>query len=144
MKERIVFSLEIFACSSPTNIFINQYLIIYSISKYFKILSFIIKAFLIIITLFFNYLYPLLISYAIGAIASLVLFYMTHKIVNQTYYTGYKKMMKRIHIMHQVTYVVIYVLLTVIFESVIPIVGVTLGFLIIKISSLLTRLSINK
>ena len=97
-----------------------------------------------IITIFFNYLYPLLISYAIGAIASLVLFYMTHKIVNQTYYTGYKKMMKRIHIMHQVTYVVIYVLLTVIFESVIPIVGVTLGFLIIKISSLLTRLSINK
>lgn len=97
-----------------------------------------------IITIFFNHLYPLLISYAIGAIASLVLFYMTHKIVNQTYYTGYKKMMKRIHIMHQVTYVVIYVLLTVIFESVIPIVGVTLGFLIIKISSLLTRLSINK
>lgn len=97
-----------------------------------------------IITIFFNYLYSLLISYAIGSIAALILFYMTHKIVNQTYYTAYKKMIKRIHIMHQVTYVVIYVLLTVIFETVIPIVGVTFGFLIIKISSLLTRLSIKK
>ncbi len=97
-----------------------------------------------IITIFFSFLYPLLISYAIGSIAALILFYMTHKIVNQTYYTAYKKMIKRIHIMHQVTYVVIYVLLTVVFESVIPIVGVTLGFLIIKISSLLTKLFIKK
>ena len=49
-------------------------------------------------------------------------------------------MIKKIHIMHQVTYVVIYVVLVTIFESVIPVVGVTLGFILIKIASLLYRL----
>ena len=97
-----------------------------------------------ILTIFFNFLYTLIIGFAIGGVASLILFYITHKIVDQTHYTSYKKMMKRIHVIYQITYATIYVVLAVTFKSFYPIIGVTLGFILIKIASLLYRIFMKK
>lgn len=105
------------------------------IFKYAFIILAIIALIILIISIFYNDLFDFLLTFVIGGIVSILLFYITHKIIGSSYYLQYKKAIKRIHIIHQITYVVIFTFIAVFLRSIYSIVGITLGLLLIKIAS---------
>ena len=111
-----------------------------NIIKYAIFLSaFLIILFAILTIVYINF-YKLSIGLLLGSVGSILLFYKTHQIVEATHYTQYKKMIKKIHVFYQVTYIVLYFALALFLKSILAIVGLTIGLLIIKISSLLVKL----
>lgn len=111
-----------------------------SIYKIAVIIFIILLAVSIVLTVFFNYVYPSIIGYIVGGIASVILFYVTAKLINNSHYLDLKKITKRIHIIHQIVYIVSLSILLVVFKSPFAIIGGVLGFLLIKMSIFVSNL----
>ena len=111
-----------------------------SIYKIAIILFIILLAVSIVLTVFFNHVYSSIIGYIVGGIASVILFYVTAKLINNSHYLDLKKITKRIHIIHQIVYIVSLSILLVIFKSPFAIIGGVLGFLLIKMSIFVSNL----
>ena len=91
----------------------------------------------IVLSFFIKDFYTFLISFVLGSAISIILFYIIHKIVDSTYYLKYKSMIKKIHLIYQMCYIVSFVLVLVLLKTIYGILGLSLGLLIIKISTLL-------
>lgn len=111
-----------------------------SIYKIAVIIFIILLAVSIVLTVFFNHVYSSIIGYIVGGIASVILFYVTAKLINNSHYLDLKKITKRIHIIHQIVYIVSLSILLVIFKSPFAIIGGVLGFLLIKMSIFVSNL----
>lgn len=111
-----------------------------SIYKIAVIIFIILLAVSIVLTVFFNHVYPSIIGYIVGGIASVILFYVTAKLINNSHYLDLKKITKRIHIIHQIVYIVSLSILLVVFRSPFAIIGGVLGFLLIKMSIFVSNL----
>ena len=111
-----------------------------SIYKIAVIIFIILLAVSIVLTVFFNHVYSSIVGYVVGGIASVILFYVTAKLINNSHYLDLKKITKRIHIIHQIVYIVSLSILLVIFKSPFAIIGGVLGFLLIKMSIFVSNL----
>lgn len=87
-----------------------------------------------VLTVFFNHIYSLIIGIFIGGIGSITLFYITTKLINTSHYLDLKKTTKKIHIIHQLTYVLSLLICFLIFYNPFVIIGLVAGFLIIKVA----------
>lgn len=96
-----------------------------------------------VISIFYNDLFVCFISFLIGGILSVLLFYITHKIIDSSYYLHLKKSVKKIHLIYQLTYMVTFVLIAYFTKSALAIAGVTIGLLLVKIASLI-NIMVNK
>lgn len=110
------------------------------IFKYALLMLIIIGTILGVISIFYNDLFVGFITFIIGGAFSIILFYITHKIIDSSYYLHLKKSVKKIHLIHQLTYMVSFVLIAYFTKSAIAIACITLGFLLIKLSSLIDAL----
>ena len=104
----------------------------------------ILMAVSIILTVIFPHLYSIIIGYAFSGVASIVLFYITSKFINNSYYLDLKKVTKRIHIIHQIVYLLTLGLLLIIFKNPFVIISSIIGFLLIKISIFISNVISKK
>ena len=108
------------------------------------IIYIILLAVSIILTVIFPHLYSIIIGYGISGIASMILFYITSKFINNSHYLDLKKATKRIHIIHQVVYLVLLALFLVIFKNAFVIISSVLGFILVKISIFISNIISKK
>lgn len=98
----------------------------------------------IILTVIFPHLYSIIIGYGFSGIASMVLFYITSKYINSSHYLDLKKVTKRIHVIHQIVYLVSLALLLTIFKNPFVIISSVLGFILIKMSIFISNIISKK
>ena len=110
------------------------------IFKYSIIFSVAIILALTIATFFYLNFYKCIIGFVLGSIGSIVLFYKTHVIVKSTHYIQYKKMIKKLHIMYQITYIVLFAIILLLLKSFIAIVSLAIGLLMIKLTAFIVNL----
>lgn len=109
--------------------------------KYFIfVLAFFILVFSIL-TIIFHHLYFLLIGLAIGGIVSVFLFFVVNKVIYSTYYLDYKKATKKIHLIHQISYLIAFLVPFIIFRDVYLVIGITCGLLLIRLSIYLSYMT---
>lgn len=85
-------------------------------------------------TFFFKQIYTILIGYVIGSVLSCVLFYLVNKGINEAYYEDLKKAVKKIHLIHTITYLLTFISMLLIFKTVWVVIGLAIGLLLIKMS----------
>ena len=88
----------------------------------------------IILTIFFNHLYPIIIGYVLGSIISVVLFKLIERNINGSYYEDLPKATKKVHKMHQIVYLLSFIVIALIFKEPFSVIALTLGLLLMKIS----------
>ncbi len=93
-----------------------------------------------ILTAFFPFIYSIIIGYFVGSILSTFLLHITNKWVNETYYKDLRKISRKIHLLHQLIYVFSFAIFGAIFQSYWIVIGLVLGFLLVKFSILLSKI----
>lgn len=91
------------------------------------------------LTIFFHSLLLLLIGFLIGSIFSFVLFYLTSKWINESYYADFKKISKKLHFIYQMVYLFAFAITGIIFQSYWIIIGLVFGFLLVKLSIFISK-----
>ena len=91
------------------------------------------------LTIFFHPLLLLLIGFLIGSIFSFVLFYLTNKWINESYYADLKKISKKLHFIYQMVYLFTFAITGIIFQSYWIIIGLVFGFLLVKLSIFISK-----
>lgn len=122
---------------------INNHLNIYTNQSFFKkykdllikvsIIFFSILVILIFIFIFFSAILFMIVGYIIGSFLSVYLFYLTDKNITSANDLDLKKATKRIHIIHQLIYLITLALGLIIFKTYYIIIGMVIGFLLMKI-----------
>ena len=108
--------------------------------KWGIIASIIIVFSMLILCVFINKTFPLIIGYLIGSLTSFILLFVTYKKYTNSYYGDYGKVTKKIHWIHQIVYGVIFVVSMIIYLNPFLLLGLVLGLLIIKIISFIMEL----
>ena len=113
------------------------------VSKYLLLLFGFVFAFFavvsIVLTIIFPSLYSLIIAYIVGSIVSIILFKLTNKNIDEAYYLDLKKAIKKIHAMHQLIYLLMFLGFAFIFKNVFTIIALTIGLLLMKIAIVFTN-----
>ncbi len=91
------------------------------------------------LAIFFHPLLLLLIGFLIGSIFSFVLFYLTNKWINESYYADLKKISKKLHFIYQMVYLFTFAITGIIFQSYWIIIGLVFGFLLVKLSIFISK-----
>ena len=126
---------------SSENDFFTQYK---KIIKCGIITASIILFVLVVLVIFINKTFPLIIGYLIGAIVSYVLLFVTNKMYINAYYGDFGKVTKRVHWIHQITYAVLFILSMLIYLNAFLLIGLVCGLLLVKCSSLIISLKKEK
>lgn len=92
----------------------------------------------IVLTIFFKEVYSSIIGILVGSVISVVLFNLIEKRINSTYYLDLKTQAKKIHIIHQITYICSFLIIILIFKDIFCVIGLTLGLLLIKMAIILS------
>lgn len=103
-----------------------------SIYKYCLFVFLVCLTISIVISVIFENSYPLVISYIVGSLVSVFLYYITSKLINDSYYLDLKKAVKKIHVIYQITYIISFAVLLIFFRSYFSIIGLVLGLLLVK------------
>lgn len=94
----------------------------------------------IILTIFINHLYPIIIAYVLGSAISIILFKIIERNINGSYYEDLPKSCKRIHRVHQIVYLCSFIIIGIIFQEPFSIIALALGLMLMKISILINNL----
>ena len=103
-----------------------------SIYKYCLFVFLVCLTISIVISVIFENSYPLVISYIVGSLVSIFLYYITSKLINDSYYLDLKKAVKKIHVIYQITYIISFAVLLIFFRSYFSIIGLVSGLLLVK------------
>lgn len=103
-----------------------------SIYKYCLFVFLVCLTISIVISVIFENSYPLVISYIVGSLVSVFLYYITSKLINDSYYLDLKKAVKKIHVIYQITYIISFAVLLIFFRSYFSIIGLVTGLLLVK------------
>lgn len=103
-----------------------------SIYKYCLFVFLVCLTISIVISVIFENSYPLVISYIVGSLVSVFLYYVTSKLINDSYYLDLKKAVKKIHVIYQITYIISFAVLLIFFRSYFSIIGLVTGLLLVK------------
>lgn len=103
-----------------------------SIYKYCLFVFLVCLTISIVISVIFENSYPLVISYIVGSLVSVFLYYITSKLINDSYYLDLKKAVKKIHMIYQITYIISFAVLFIFFRSYFSIIGLVSGLLLVK------------
>ena len=88
----------------------------------------------IVLTIFINHLYPIIIAYILGSIISVVLFILLERNIYGAYYEDLPKVTKRLHKIHQLAYLFSFVIIALFFKNPFAIIALALGLMLIKLS----------
>lgn len=88
----------------------------------------------IILTIFINHLYPIIITYILGSIISVILFKIIERNINGSYYEDLPKVTKKIHKLHQVVYLCSFIVVALIFQEPFSVLALALGLMLMKLS----------
>lgn len=112
--------------------------------KYALIIFAILMIVCVVLTLFFNHLYTLIIGYGVGGIVSAILFYITQSRINSAYYGQLDKVTKTLGITYKIMYILTFFVLLFVFKTIWVVVGAIFGLLLIKMSIYLAYLKVKK
>ena len=98
---------------------------------------------LIVTSVFVKGFYASIIGYCVCFIESLVMLFITNKMYMDSYYGDYKKVTKKVHFIHQVTYAITFVVLILLFTNIFMAIGLALGLVIIKIATIISTYKTN-
>lgn len=112
--------------------------------KYAIIVFAILMTICVVLTIFFNNLYTLIIGYGVGGVVSAILFYITQSRINSAYYGELDKVTKWLGITHKITYILTFFILLFVFKTIWVVIGAVFGLLLIKISIYIAYLSLKK
>lgn len=104
----------------------------------------ILTSIFVILTIFFNSMYTLIVGYAIGSLVNSVLFYITQLKINSSYYGDLDKVTRKLSITYKVAYLLTFFLLVFIFKTIYIIISTILGLLLIKIAIILSCNAMKK
>ena len=103
----------------------------------FKIASIIFAFFTlvsVVLTIFFNHLYSIIISYILGSIISVILFVFIERNINGAYYDDLIKVTKKVHKFHQIVYLFSFIIVALIFKNPFSVIALAIGLMLIKFS----------
>ena len=113
----------------------------------FKIASCIFAFFAVIsivLTIFINRLYPIIIGYILGSIISVVLFTLLERNINGAYYEDLPKVTRKIHKLHQLVYLLSFIFIALVFKDVFAVIALALGLMLIKFSIYVCNIKTKK
>ena len=94
----------------------------------------------VILTIFINRLYPIIIAYVLGSAISIILFKIIERNINGSYYEDLPKATRKVHKLHQIIYLCSFIIIAIIFQEPFSIMALALGLLLIKISIFINNL----